>query len=850
MRATRVLLCLLSASSLSTGWVSAQNGDRKGEVQPPLPDELVVPAAPQLSPSEQHATFQIEKGYRIELVAAEPLVNDPIAAEFDDRGGLWIVEMTGYMPDVDGRDEDAPVGAIVTLHDDDGDGAMDRRVVFMDQLVLPRSVHPTMGGALVILPGEVLFCRDEDGDGYASANERHVIDRYRGGIHSPEHALNGFERTLDNAYRCANAGVRYAWNGEEWIKERTTGGGQWGVTKDDEGRIYYNTNSDPFRGDVFPSAYGLRNPNHGKISGLNTRVVHDRATWPIRITPGVNRGYQPATLRDDYTLASVTAVCGPHVYRGDAAPALRGNAIVPEPSGNLVKRYVLGDNGYGVRGELAYAGKEFLASTDERFRPVNAFGGPDGGLYLVDMYRGILQHRLFVTSFLRKQIEDRGLEEPLGLGRIWRIVPEDHQHPGFVDMSEWGWGQLVEALSSSNGWQRDTAQRILTEEWDGDTWVVDRLNKVVLEGREPLGRVHALWTLQGLGWAEREILLHALGDPDERVVRAAMRVAEPYLSTGSPEPIVRVVAATHDGEPRTLHQALCSLGAVRTEAGDAAMLRLLTQDCSSGELRSAAMSGLYERELVFLGALLGREEWAREADGRATLINLLAKAALRGGVAEDVGRVVDLIAAEPHKWRAKAMLDGILGSRGQGPKGGKQPHMTSRKPAGFDAMAKLEGFGDLAKQAADAIVWPGKPGAPEAVAVRALTEAEQALYHQGAQTYAIVCAGCHQPSGRGEGGKAPRLRGSHWVLGSEQRLVRILAQGLHGPLEMDGEVWDMEMPALSGTPEELAAVLTYIRREWGHGADPITPGTVADILEVSSKRAGPWTVDELMKIKD
>ena len=132
--------------------------------------------------------------------------------------------------------------------------------------------------------------------------------------------------------------------------------------------------------------------------------------------------------------------------------------------------------------------------------------------------------------------------------------------------------------------------------------------------------------------------------------------------------------------------------------------------------------------------------------------------------------------------------------------------------------------------------------------MRALTDEERGWFLRGQEIYTQVCAGCHQPSGRGEGGKAPRLRGSPWVLGSQERLVRILAQGLHGKLEMDGEVWDMEMPALAGPPEDLAGVLTYIRREWGHGAEPITPETVDLILKVSSDRSGPWTVEELEQL--
>ena len=299
-----------------------------------------------------------------------------------------------------------------------------------------------------------------------------------------------------------------------------------------------------------------------------------------------------------------------------------------------------------------------------------------------------------------------------------------------------------------------------------------------------------------------------------------------------------------------MHQALCSLGAVRTAAGDAAMAALLTVDCASGELRSAAMSGLYQREFVFLEELLAREEWAMPAKGRAELLKLLATAIVRNGHGEELANLVAIAASDAQTWRAKALLEGLLAGREQGPKGDKVPVRVASMPAAFDALAAREGLGDLPQKAADNVVWPGKPGAPAEVQVRPLTEDERALYVRGQEIYTAVCAGCHQPSGRGEGGKAPRLRGSPWVLGSEQRLTRILAQGLVGELEMDGVVWDMEMPALAGTPEDLAAIMTYIRREWGHGADPVTPATVEAVREAEKDRGVPWTVDDLMKIQD
>ena len=842
---TSLLLCvLLSLASPLVG----QSGDRKGEVQADLPEGLVVPAAPALTPQEQLSTFTLAPGFRVELVAAEPLVNDPVAAEFDERGRLWVVEMTGYMPDVDGRNESDPVGSIAILHDDDGDGGMDRRTVFMDELVLPRSVHPVLDGALVILPGEVLFCRDLDGDG--RADESTLVDTYRGGVHSPEHALNGFVRTLDNWYRCANGTVKYRPVDGRWEKAPTTGGGQWGITQDDEGRVFYNTNPHPLRGDLFPSVYSLRNPSSGKLSGMNVLVSPDLATWPSRITPGVNRGYRQGTLRDDFTLAKFTAACGPHIYRGSALGSdVRGDAFIPEPSGNLVKRFSIRTKGeLGLVAENVYEGREFWTSTDERFRPVNAFGGPDGALYVVDLYRGIIQHRVFVTTFLRKQILERGLDRPLGLGRIWRVVPDDFRRPEPVDMSDWSWARLVDALDSPDGWIRDTAQRVIVEEWDEDPDALSMLRERALGAETALGRVHALWCLAGVdGWT-RELLVSAVSDPDARVSRAAMRVAEPYLSTGRAEIRQAVLGAARNSDPRSRHQAMLSLGAVRTADGDEALAVLATINVSSPELRSAVLSGLHGRELGFLRRLLERREWTENAAGRPELLRMLSRAIVREGLAERVESLIGSAAAEGDTWRSRALLKGMLEGRGPGRDGVPAMIRISREPPAAIELSGRESDGGMATELLGALHWPGKPGLPEEEVVRPLTDPEAARFEQGRAIYGAICATCHQDSGRGEAGKAPPLFHSEWVLGSEQRLVRILLQGMHGPLEIQGQTWNLEMPAYSAPDQDVAAVLTYIRREWGHGAEPVTPETVAAIRKASATRPGPWTVEELRTI--
>ena len=821
---------------------AGQAGDHAGEEQPPLPADLIVPPAPPLSPEEALASFAVAPGFRVELVAAEPLVEDPVACAFDGDGRLWVCEMRGFMPDVDGTHEDAPVGVIAVLADTDGDGRMDERTVFLDGLVLPRAVQPALDGALVIAPPEMFFARDTDGDG--RADERTLIDTNLGGIASPEHAINGFLYTLDNWYRCANAPVRYRRDADgEWERGATAGGGQWGITRDDVGRALYNTNSDPLRGDLYPSHYAVRNPNHGTASGVNVRLAQDFAVSPSRITPGVNRGYQAGILRDDFRLAKFTAACAPLVFRGHGFPAdFAGNAFVCEPAGNLVKRYrLLETDGIGLTATPAPGGDapEFLSSTDERFRPVNLMDGPDGALYVVDLYRGVLQHRMFVTSFLRRQIEERGLERPLGLGRIWRVVHEDAPEAAPVRMSTWSWTELVAALSHPSGWVRDNAQRILVEEGRGVRDALEVLREGLPEAT-PLGRLHALWVLDGIGALREADVLAALADGDARVRRTAMRLAERWMATGSKEATDRVVGLGAQGDQRDLHQALLSLGDANTDHADDALLFLCYIGVPTAELRGAALSGLAGRELSSLERLLHTEGTDAEEAGRPELLELLARAVAREGRGDRIERLLTVIADARPAWQRGALARGVLAGRPKGPRGEPAPIRLAAEPAGF---ASVLAAGDLTSLH-DAVAWPGRPGF-ESLEIRPLEPEEAQRFERGRALYAATCASCHLPSGLGDPGQAPPLRHSLFVLGDEERLAKIVLHGLVGPLELEDARWDAEMPAWIAPDDDLAALLTYLRREWGHGADPVTPATIARVREATAGRSLPWTVEEL-----
>ena len=228
--------------------------------------------------------------------------------------------------------------------------------------------------------------------------------------------------------------------------------GQWGATQDDAGRVYRNTNSAALFVDVVPTPYYTRNPRmmrtRGSYETLDTGDLN--TVWPIRPNPGVNRGYQDGVLRPDKTLAAFTAVGAPTFYRGDRLPAeLYGNVFLAEPAGNLVSRVIVTDDGTMLRGRKAYERGEFIASTDERFRPVYLSSAPDGTLYLVDMYHGIIQHKGYITEYLRDQILSRQLERPQGHGRIYRIVHTTTKRGPKPALSAMKGPQLVDVARAS-----------------------------------------------------------------------------------------------------------------------------------------------------------------------------------------------------------------------------------------------------------------------------------------------------------------------------------------------------------------------------------------------------------------
>ncbi|MDB6123971.1 MAG: dehydrogenase [Pedosphaera sp.] len=844
------LLGLLTVTSA----LYAQNGDRAGEVQ--KQPSFQVPPAPVLKPEEALKSFKLAPGFRIELVASEPLVHDPVAIAFDPEGRIWVVEMRGYMPNVDGSGE-GEKGRISILEDTDGDGKMDKSTVFLDDLFLPRAIALVRGGVLVADPPKLWFCRDTNGDG--KADEKIEVAKDYGNRNSPEHTANGLLWAMDNWIYSADFTARFRSLEEEWKRGPTSFRGQWGISQDDFGRLFFNSNEDQLRCDLVPSAYLVRNPNYRTPMGINFQVIKEQSVWPVRVNPGVNRGYRPGQLRTNGTLATFTAACAPLIYRGDNFPAeFRGNAFICEPSGNLVHRDILEEKDGVITAKRAYENSEFLASTDERFRPVNANVGPDGALYVVDMYRGVLQHRIFVTSYLREQILSRGLEKPVNMGRIYRVVHESTPLAPKPHFSKATFADLVKYLSHPNGWYRDTAQRLLVERSDAS--VAPTLKRIAVTDTNQVTRIHALWTLEGMGQLDKQTLSSTLTCPYPKVRATAIRLMEPMLKTTDKAEVLSQLTAmiSSDQSPDVQLQLAFTLGEVPDPVAEKGMLQIAKQSSANPLVRDALLSGLVVHELEFLEKILADKTWQEKKAGREVLLRSLAQCIFTERKTKRIERLLDVIAKQdgPVAWRQMALLDGMTTTA---PVKGKAKTAVKVKlikfaaePAGLLALKRStdKAIQEKVEKISSIITWPGQPGYEPDAPVVPLNAAQQVLFDNGKTLFESTCAQCHQPHGLGQEGLAPPLVDSEWVLGSEHRLTRIALQGVHGKLNVKGRVYEMDMPAFGSafTDEQVAAILTYVRRSWDHGGNPVDAETVKKVRADTAKHEDAWSEAELLKV--
>lgn len=617
------------------------------------------------------SSFQVKPGFRVELVASEPLLRDPVALAFDENGRMFVVEYPEYNQQF-AKDKQPVTGSVRMLEDTDGDGQYDKSTVFVSDLAAPSAVACYDGGLFVAAAPDLLFCKDTDGDGTADTREV-VFTGFRRLENRTDPSLNTLLWGLDNRFHACTSysgsevrAVKHPDEPARSIRNRgflfdprtqrfdlSSGGGQHGLAIDDWGQEFLCNNSSPVKMLMYDDRYLARNPYLKAPAPAVEITEGGKHTQLFRISPEEYWRQERTRLRNEGKFRGsneggkssgfFTAATGVTIYRGDAWPAeYRGSVFVGEPANNLVFRGKLEPEGVGLVARRADAGREFLASTDTRFRPVQFANGPDGNLYVIDMNRDLIEGAMFLPPELLKKVNVNGGDQR---GRIYRIVRENFEQSPLPQLGKATTAELVRLLAHRNGWHRDTAARLLYERQDQSAGPL--LKQLAVESDYPVARMTALYALEGLEALDEASLLRALKDDVPEVRVHALRLAEQRVRESK---AIRdqLLAMGEDPALPVRYQLAFSLGELNSSTErNAVLASLAMRDGQNQWMELAILSSLAEGAgTVF--ERLAREDAYRQSKMGTRMLTALARQTGAAGRPQEMEVVLNSLM----KWSA------------------------------------------------------------------------------------------------------------------------------------------------------------------------------------------------------
>lgn len=630
-----------------------------------------------LTPKEALKSFELAPGFQIELIAAEPLLSDPVDMTIDEFGRIYVVEMHGYPLDL-GR-----TGKIKLLTDTDNDGRPDQSILFADSLLLPTGIMRWKQGVVVTDPPEVIYFEDSDGDGKADKREV-LLTGFA--LSNPQHNLNNPEYGLDNWLYLAHeysittkqyqeefgdegaeiyfpgnpTAARLPKNADErnvrfkpdtYELEMLSSSTQFGQAFDLWGQHFMTSNYNHLFHEVIAARYLQRNP---------ALLIESASAYLPSYGPGAE--VFPITQNPEHQLLTdvgvMTSACGLTTYLGGLFPVEYNNVLFSaEPVHNLVHTDMLVDKGATFSAERQFPDSEFLASTDAWFRPVNFYVGPDGALYMLDYYRKIIEHPEWMSDEVNTSGELYAGDD---LGRLYRITPEGTPVMDFCDrlsLAQASVQELISYLEHPNRWWRINAQRLLVDR--GGAEIIPGIKQFFQNTSSAVGQVHALWTLEGLGHFDVDLIRQAFLSEEAGLRISAIRIAELHLKE-TPALEQALLTMTNDPDAKVRYQLLCTLGDLPGDASEEARRNILIQDLADDWVQIAALTGFAERELDLLLELLPTLEPTQE--GARTMIQKLSAMIGFRNQQQEISRLLDLIVEggqENSSWWQTAILEGF-----------------------------------------------------------------------------------------------------------------------------------------------------------------------------------------------